>query len=86
MAILDQISEKTRDYLRYQARQNFLREQRTMERLMEEERQGRREAIEHLEQERAAKEQALAAEQAARAEAEALRVRRRALGIDPDAP
>lgn len=93
MAILDQISEKTRDYLRYQARQNFLREQRTMERLMEEERQGRREAIEQLEQERVAKEQeraakeaALTAEHAARAEAEALRARLRALGIDPDAP
>ena len=70
MAVLNRISEKTQDYWRYQARQDFLREQRTMERLLTDERREK-------DQERAAKEQA-------ESELEALRARMRDLGLDPD--
>ena len=77
MAVLNRISEKTLDYWRYQARENFLREQRTIERMLEQERQEK-------ELERSAKELERSAKEHAQAELEALRARMRALGLDPD--
>ena len=44
MSILRQFSEKERDYHAYQARQNFLREQNSIQRELEEQRQGRLDA------------------------------------------
>lgn len=86
MAVLDRISEKEADYFRYQARQNFLREQSTLRGLLAESEQAREAERQALEAER----QALEAEHAARAQAEAqveaLRARLIAAGIDPDAP
>ena len=44
MSILRQFSEKERDYHAYQARQNYLREQNSIQRELEEQRQGRLDA------------------------------------------
>lgn len=70
MATLNRIFDKKEDYLRYQARENFLREQRALEK--------ERHALEaELAEERAAREQALA-------EVDLLKARLRALGVEPD--
>ena len=56
MSILRQFSEKERDYHAYQARQNYLREQNSIQRELEEQRQGRLDA-ERREQEARRREQ-----------------------------
>ena len=97
MSTLNRIFEKQDDYLRYQSRENFLREQRTLQKELAEDRAELaklRASEEQLraseEQERAAKEQALQGEvEALQAQASALRrvealeAQLRALGVDP---
>ena len=61
MSILRQFSEKERDYHAYQARQNFLREQNSIQRELEEQHQGRLDA-ERREQEARRREQEARAE------------------------
>lgn len=45
MSVLRQFSEKERDYHAYQARQNYLREQHSIQRELDEQRQGRLDAL-----------------------------------------
>jgi predicted transposase/invertase (TIGR01784 family) len=85
MSILHRFSEKEEDYWRYQARKDFLAEQATIRRELDEARAETERAREAAEQARAGEEQARACEEQARAEAERLRARLRALGIDPEA-
>ena len=66
MSTLKQFSEKERDYWAYQARQDFLRQQGTMEYELDEERKAKQEAL-------AEKQAALSREQAALAELERLK-------------
>ena len=49
MKALKQFSEKDRDYHEYQARQNFLRQQRSIQSELEAEREGRRQALAEIE-------------------------------------
>lgn len=91
MSTLNRIFDKQDDYLRYQSRENFLREQRTLQRELAEERAAAEQARAATEQARAATEQARAATEEARAaEAEALRrveeltAQLRALGVNPE--
>ena len=77
MAVLNRISQKQVDYLQYQARQNFLREERARE--AETER-----ALADEKKAWAAAEQALAAKARAEGDAAAMRARLRALGLEPD--
>ena len=60
MSTLQQFSEKERDYHAYQARLNYLRQQRTIEQERDDERQAKEEALQAKEAERQAKEAALA--------------------------
>ena len=70
MNTLRQFSEKERDYHAYQARQNFLREQRAIQKEREEIQKEREEIQKELEQERQEKQTALQEKQAALQEAE----------------
>ena len=80
MNTLRQFSEKERDYHAYQARQNFLREQRAIQKEREEIQKEREEIQKELEQERQEKQTALQEKQAALQEAEiALREKQVAL-------
>ena len=60
MSTLSQFSEKERDYHAYQARQNYLRQQRTIQHELDEERKAKEFERKEKEAERRAKEQALA--------------------------
>ena len=60
MSTLRKFSEKERDYHEYQARQNFIREQRTIKKELEAEREGRLAALAEKEAALAEKEAALA--------------------------
>jgi hypothetical protein len=99
MHTIKQFSDKQKAYLAYQARQNYLRQERTQQHYLEEyQRQAEYERVEK-ERERAGKERALAAMEQAqaameheRAEKEQERAKQqrladklRRLGIDPDA-
>ncbi len=66
MSTLKQFSEKDRDYHAYQARQNYLRQQRTIEKELEQERQEKQAALQE-------KQAALQREAAALAEIERLK-------------
>ena len=91
MATLNRIFDKKEDYMRYQARENYPREQRALEkerRALEAELAEERAALEQVraahEQERAALEQERAAREQALAEVDLLKARLRALGVEPD--
>ena len=60
MSTLRQFSEKERDYDAYQARQNYLRQQRTIQHELDEERKAKEFERKEKEAERCAKEEALA--------------------------
>ena len=60
MSTLSQFSEKERDYHAYQARQNYLRQQRTIQHELDEERKAKEFERKEKEAERRAKEEALA--------------------------
>ena len=49
MKILKQFSEKERDYFAYQSRQNYLRQQSTIQKELEEERQEKQAALAEIE-------------------------------------
>ncbi len=49
MSTLRQFSDKERDYHAYQARQNYLRQQRTMQYELDEERKAKEEALAEIE-------------------------------------
>ncbi|WP_300988771.1 hypothetical protein [Thiocapsa sp.] len=66
MSILSRFSEKERDYHRYQSRQEALRVQRTIQRVLDEARAATEAERQAKEAERQAKEAARAGEQAAR--------------------
>jgi predicted transposase/invertase (TIGR01784 family) len=57
MAVLEQFSDKQKDYFLYQARQNYLRDKRTTEKLLSQAREEAARERQEKEQERAAKEQ-----------------------------
>jgi predicted transposase/invertase (TIGR01784 family) len=82
MSTLTTFSEKEREYHAYQARQNYLRQQRSIQRRLDELQAAEEQARAVAECERADKEAALQREAAALAEIERLR---RLLGDKPDA-
>jgi hypothetical protein len=73
MSTLKQFSEKERDYWAYQARQDFLRQQGTMEYELNEERKAKLEAQKREQEALTQKQAALAEKQAALAELERLK-------------
>ena len=73
MSTLRQFSEKERDYWAYQARQDFLRQQGTMEYELDEERKAKLEAQKREQEALTQKQIALSREQAALAELERLK-------------
>jgi hypothetical protein len=73
MSTLKQFSEKERDYWAYQARQDFLRQQGTMEYELDEERKAKLEAQKREQEALTQKQIALSREQAALAELERLK-------------
>jgi hypothetical protein len=73
MSTLSQFSEKERDYHAYQARQNYLRQQRTIQHELDEERKAKEFERKEKEAERRAKEEALQAKNDALAEIERLK-------------
>ncbi|MFO1351415.1 MAG: Rpn family recombination-promoting nuclease/putative transposase [Gammaproteobacteria bacterium] len=75
MSTLKRFSDKERDYHAYQARQNFLRQQRTMERELEEERAEKLEALQREEAALREKEAALREKEAALREIARLKAR-----------
>ena len=79
MSILERFSEKEPAYHQYQARQNYLREQATIQHDLEQMRQTVLAAQAHAEAERAARQQAQATAEAERAEKEALLAQLQAL-------
>ncbi len=82
MSTLKGFSEKERDYHAYQTRQNYLRQQRSIQRRLEELQATTEQALAEKEQERAEKDAALQRESAALAEIERLK---RLLEAKPDA-
>ena len=74
MSTLKRFSEKDRDYHAYQARQNYLRQQRTIERELEQERQEKQVALQEKQVALQEKQAALQEKQAALAEIERLKV------------
>ncbi len=77
MTTLKQFSDKERAYHAYQARQNYLRQQRSIQRYMEALRTEAEQAQAQAEQERIAKEKERTAKEAALAELERLKAQRR---------
>ncbi len=71
MATLSRFSEKEQEYDLYQGRQNFLRQQKTMERELSRERDGRLQALKDVQRERRMKEAAMREKEAAMREREA---------------
>jgi hypothetical protein len=78
MSILRQFSEKERDYHAYQARQNFLREQNSIQRELEEQRQGRLDAERDAQAARQREQEANQREQEARQHEQEARQREQA--------
>ncbi len=73
MSTLSQFSEKERDYHAYQARQNYLRQQETIQYELDAERKAKKEALKTAEEALKAKNQALQAKNDALAEIERLK-------------
>jgi N12 class adenine-specific DNA methylase len=73
MSTLRQFSEKERDYHTYQARQNYLRQQETIQYELDEERKAKEEALKTAEEALKAKNQAIQAKNDALAEIERLK-------------
>ena len=73
MSTLKQFSDKERDYHAYQARQNYLREQLTIQHELDEERKAKNEALKEKEEALKDKEAAFEREQSALAELERLK-------------
>ncbi len=73
MSTLKRFSEKDRDYHAYQARQNYLRQQRTIEKELEQERQEKQAALQEKQVALQEKQAALQEKQAALAEIERLK-------------
>jgi len=73
MSTLKRFSEKDRDYHAYQARQNYLRQQRTIEKELEQERQEKQAALQEKQAALQEKQAALQEKQAALAEVERLK-------------
>jgi len=91
MSVLQRFSEKDRDYHLYQARQNWLREEKSRQELLEEALQKQEEALQKQEEERKLKEEeqklkeeALQKQEEAQTEAERLRALLVKAGINPD--
>ena len=73
MSTLKRFSEKDRDYYAYQARQNYLRQQRTIQKELEQERQEKQAALRREKAALQEKQAALQREETALAEVERLK-------------